>query len=201
MPSSATRAWNGRKAARKAFGLRASSDRIDEPLDRLFVGLVRAQPAGVHLRLAQRLHHVRADPFPEDGLGLVAARTATRRRASDRADTPRSRPGRGRAVQLGLEPAVQRRATRMTSRFPRARQSPTARSGAPGRPRRAWCRASPSPTAPAGQLPLPLDHPVVDRRRVETERSSDRRRPRSATAGGCRCTARCPRCPWPPPGW
>ena len=102
---------------------------------------------------------------------LVVRRRLERPRADQRlvdAGTPRSHPAPSAPVDLGLEPAVQRPPSRDRA-LPRAGQSPTARSAARARPRRAWCRASPSPTAPAGQLPLPLGHPVVHRRRIEAE--------------------------------
>ena len=134
------------------------------------------------------------------GSASSPARTATRRPASGRAGTPRSRPAPSAPVQLGLEPAVRARASVMTAAFHapgnlRQHVQPRAHVLAAFGVVRGRRRQRGRP------LPLPLRHPVVDRRRLEAEAASDRRRPRSARSGGCRRTARCPRCPSPRPGW
>ena len=198
MPSSATRRLERRERLQEQVRPPAIEDRADEPLDRRLVLLVRAQPAGVDLRLAQRLRHVGDDAIAKGRLraGVGLERPRADQRLIEQVLLVRVR--RQRAADLGLEAAVHRPPAR-DARLSTRPASPTARSAARARPRRAWCRASTSPTAPTA-IAAAAPPSSRARRPARGRSGSDRRRPRSATAAGCRRRAPCPRCPWRRPG-
>ena len=147
MPSSATRAWNGSNAGRKRFGRRRS--RIARTNRSTAASYSSSGLSQVVCTFASRiaLRHVRDDAIAERGL---------RRRG--RLERPRADQRLIQQVLFVRRPAPAAPAPRVLNRRFRVRhfataafqapEFPRARSAAPGRLRRASCRASRSPTAP-----------------------------------------------------